>query len=99
MPQLNYILEPNDTPIRTQITLTTKLKNMVENQASLRHQSLSEYLRQATILKLYLDQQETLDLTKLANNVVGNLKLSNHPHWKNKTKIKQWSKKLRQEWG
>lgn len=98
MPQLNYILEPNDVPVRTQITLTAKLKNMVEHQASLRRQSLSEYLRQATILKLYLDQQKTLDLTKLANNTIGNLRLNDHPNWKNKTKLKQWSKKIRQEW-
>jgi hypothetical protein len=98
MPQLNYVLEPNDGPVRTQITLTKKLKELVENQASLRNQSLSEYLRQATILKLYLDQQDKQDLTLLANNLVGSLKLADHPQWKNKTKVKQWNRKIRQEW-
>lgn len=88
----------NDKTIRTQITLTTKLKKAIEEKAAQSGQSLSEYLRRAASLSLLLDEQEKENLTALANKTIGSVDLKKHPEWQTSTKIKKWVRKLRSEW-
>lgn len=91
-------LNPRDQTIRTQITLTKQLKKIIESEIKPKNQSLSEYLRQAAILKLYLDRQEKVNLQQLADETVGSLNLDNYPEWKTTQKTTQWQKHQRQQW-
>lgn len=88
----------NDKAVRTQITLTQILKNEVENIASEKGESLSEYLRKAAIIRLLLEKQDKEDLSKLADKVIGSIKSKNHPNWKTKADIYAWGRKIREEW-
>lgn len=88
----------NDKAVRTQITLTENLKALVTDMANERGESLSEYLRRAALIKILLDKQEKDDLGKLANSLIGSIKLKNHPNWKTKADIYKWSRKIREEW-
>ncbi len=92
------MLSKNDKAVRTQITLTDQLKYHVEQMASQRGESLSEYLRKAAIIRLLLEKQEQEDLKKLANRVVGSIKINNHPNWNSKEEIYRWSRKIRSQW-
>jgi len=91
-------LTPQDETVRTQITLTKNLKQLIEQQIKPQNISLAEYLRQAAILKLYLDRQQNTDLHALSDEVLGSLDLHNYPDWQTEDKIKQWQKQSRQTW-
>ncbi|RLC34268.1 hypothetical protein DRH14_03360 [Candidatus Shapirobacteria bacterium] len=91
-------LGQDDEIIRTQITLTTGLKKLIENNAKKKKQSLSEYLRRAALLNLLIDKGEEEDLDKLADRVVGSVNLKNHVEWKNKQAVNKWVRDLRSEW-
>lgn len=92
------LLTTDDHSIRTQITLTSRLKAMIEEQAGQQGISLSEYLRQAAITKHQSDMQKTLDRKRLAGRLIGSLNLKNHPEWATPEKIYKWSRKIREEW-
>lgn len=91
-------LSDDDKGVRTQITLTKKLKTLVEGVASLNGESLSGYLRKAALLRLKLEQQAHDERVKLAQKVIGSLKNSRNPLWKDKKSIYAWSRKIREEW-
>lgn len=84
--------------VRTQITLTQKLKTLVESASSLNGESLSGYLRKAALLRLKLEQQAHDERVKLAQKVIGSLKNTKNPLWKDKKSIYRWSRKIREEW-
>jgi len=65
------LLSSDDKVIRTQISLTTVLKKLIEDKASLRGESLSEYLRKAAMLKILLEEDEKEELEKLTDMVIG----------------------------
>ena len=88
----------NDKAVRTQITLTENLKSLVTDMANERGESLSEYLRRAALIKILLDKQEKEDLGKIADSLIGSIKMENHPIWKTKAGIYKWSRKIREEW-
>ena len=92
------LLDNNDEVIRTQITLTKKLKSLAEDYAASSGRSLSEYLRQGAVLLTLVEGKMADDLSSLARKVVGAVKIKDHPEWKNKTAIISWQKKLRSEW-
>lgn len=92
------LLNQQDSTIRTQITLTESLKQLVEEKADLKGQSLSEYIRRALMLSLLVDKQQTIDLEKLANQLIGSVNSQKNPQWKTVSGVKKWVKKLRTEW-
>lgn len=92
------LLNQQDSTIRTQITLTASLKQLVEEKANLKGQSLSEYIRRALMLSLLVDRQQSVDLEKLANQLVGSVNAKKNPQWKTVSNVKRWVKKLRAEW-
>lgn len=92
------LLTSDDTTVRTQITLTAKLKQLIEQQAAPQGLSLSEYLRRAAILKLQLERQTAQKLQLLSKLVVGSVNLKDHPEWSTPQKINSWVSSLRSEW-
>lgn len=93
------LLDNDDMVIRTQITLTKRLKDLVEDQASASGRSLSEYLRQGAVLLTLVEGKMADDLTSLTRKVIGSVKIKDHPEWKNKAAVVAWQNKLRLEWG
>lgn len=92
------LLDQQDSTIRTQITLTESLKQLVKEKANLKGQSLSEYIRRALMLSLLVDKQQSVDLEKLANQLIGSINVKKNPQWKTVSNVKRWVKKLRTEW-
>ncbi|MBI2641596.1 hypothetical protein HYW87_03320 [Candidatus Roizmanbacteria bacterium] len=92
------ILGPDDKTVRTQITLTEKLKQLVEKKAVEKDISLSEYLRRAALVSLLVEGDEREELKRLADMVIGSVSSKKNPHWKNKRAVKKWVRDLRSEW-
>lgn len=88
----------DDKTVRTQITLTEKLKKLVEKYAKERGESLSEYLRKAASLRVLLEKEEEKDLDVIASRLIGSLDLRKHPEWQPKQKLQKWVRRIRQEW-
>lgn len=91
-------LSSDDKAVRTQITLTEKIKGLIEDVATARGESLSEYLRKAALIRLLLEDKEKGDLEKLAERVVGSVNLNSHPEWKTRSKVQKWVRNIRSEW-
>jgi len=81
---------------RTQISLSPKLRELIDAQRLLWQESLSEYLRKAAILRIALEDLEKQDLSYLANAVVGQVSKKTSG-WKNIRDISLWQKKLRKD--
>lgn len=97
MNQLTTLIDDSQS-VRTQITLTAKLKQLIEEKSRQTNQSLSEYLRRGAWISLLLEENEAEELSKLANQAVGSVDLNKHPEWQTPVKVKQWIKQLRREW-
>lgn len=97
---MNYLatLSDDTKTVRTQITLTRKLKQLIEERARQTNQSLSEYLRRGAWISLLLEENEAEELGILASQVIGSVDLSKHPEWETLPKVKKWVRKLRSEW-
>lgn len=92
------LLSADDKVVRTQITLTHDLRELLENSGALRHESLSAYLRRAALLSLILDSNQQANYKSLADKVIGAVKLKSHPEWQTKKKAISWVRKTRGEW-
>lgn len=92
------LLTQDDKTVRTQITLTKKLKQLVEEKAHLRGESLSEYLRRAALVTLLVEEDKKEERRRLAKIMIGSVNLKKNPQWSNKKKIRGWVRKLRREW-
>lgn len=97
MRQIQRLTE-DDESVRTQITLTKKLKKIVEDMASERGESLSEFLRKAAMIRVLVEDQGKENLERITKRVIGSIDLKKHPVWKNKSGIYKWSRKMRKEW-
>lgn len=97
MNQLTTYLD-DDKTVRTQITLTKRLKDLIEEKARQNNQSLSEYLRRGAWISLLLEESESEELNKLAGQVIGSVDINKHPEWQTTPKVNSWVKKLRREW-
>lgn len=97
MNQLTTYLD-DDKTVRTQITLTKRLKDLIEEKARQNNQSLSEYLRRGAWISLLLEEKETEELNTLADQAVGSVDLNKHPEWQTVPKVNNWVQKLRGEW-
>ena len=91
------LLSKNDEAVRTQITLTKKLKREVEKHAQKSGESLSEYLRKAAMIRVLVEDQSKEGLEQIVNRVIGSIDLKKHPVWKSKMGIYRWSRKIREE--
>lgn len=90
-------LGTDDRAVRTQITLTKKVRALVAEEAKKRNESLSEYLRKAAMLRWLVDQEGAADLQKMADGVIGSVNLERHPEWKSKAAIQKWLQNLRRK--
>lgn len=88
----------NDEKIRAQVILTVALKNLIEAKKRITGETLSEYLRKAALLRFLAEEEEEMELKKLANLVVGSVSLKKHPRWKTKKELQAWLRNLRKEW-
>lgn len=95
---ISSYLIPDDISVRTQITLTKKIKELVEEKSAAMGISVSEYLRRAALVVATIDDQGKADMAGLAKKVIGSVNLKNHPEWKNKTAVIKWQKSIRDEW-
>ena len=91
-------LAEDDKTVRTQITLTDKLKKLVEKYAKERGESLSEYLRKAASLRVLLEKEEEKELGEIASRLIGSLDLKKYPKWETRQKVQKWVRKVRREW-
>lgn len=92
------LLSPSDKTVRTQITLTEELKDLVEEDAAIKGQSLSEYLRRAASLTLLLNSHNKPTGEELAKRLIGSIDLKKHPEWSTRQKINKWVRDQRAEW-
>lgn len=92
------LLNQNDKSIRTQITLTKKIKDLVEKEAKKKRESLSEYLRKAALLRWLVEREKKENLKEISQRVIGCVDLNKHPQWQTKDKLQKWLRQLRQEW-
>ncbi|MEK7064728.1 MAG: hypothetical protein AAB973_03935 [Patescibacteria group bacterium] len=81
-------------PIRTQISLSTDLKRLIEASRTRLNESLSEYLRRAAILRMMLEDREKNDLQTVAMAVIGNVAKSKSG-WNQVKNISSWQKQER----
>lgn len=95
---INSYLIPDDISVRTQITLTKKIKELIEKKSVAMGISVSEYLRRAALVVATIDDQGKTDLMMLAKKVVGSVDLRKHPEWKDKKSVVKWQRDLRSEW-
>lgn len=97
--KLTSLLEENQPNLRTQITLTTSLKRVVEAKKRLLGESLAEYLRKAAVLRLLAEDEEDRDLKILAESFTRpRLWKKQHLSWQSKKAVKNWQRKIRAEW-
>lgn len=91
-------LHQNDTPVRTQITLTKRIKKLLEENARKQNESLAEYLRKAALLRWLVEHDEQKHRERIAELAVGSIDLRKHPVWRSKKAVYNWSRKIRQQW-
>lgn len=75
---------------RTQIYLPYDLRREIDKARALSGESLAEYLRKGAEIKLKQDKKRKADLKKLADEVIGSLKISDD-------EAKQWIKEIRED--
>lgn len=92
------MLSDSDRVVRTQITLTEKLKKLIEERTALKKESLSEYLRRAALILLLVEEKEKTELEDLANLIIGSVDDQKNPQWKSFAQVKKWVRTLRKEW-
>lgn len=82
------------TPIRTQISLSPALKQLIEAKEAVTGESLSKYLRKAALIRMLLEETERDDLKLVADAVVGTVRLQNSG-WKDEQDIAAWQRRER----
>lgn len=83
-------------PIRTQISLSSELKKLIEMRGAVLNEGLSEYLRRAAVLRMAVDDVERNDLKLIAKTVIGGVSKSKSG-WKNVKNIGEWQRRLRKD--
>lgn len=89
---------PDDKSVRTQITLSEKLKAQILTYAERKNQSLAEYLRHAAIRQIKADEVNKETLVELADRIAGSMDIKKYPEWSTKKKVIKWQKAMRAEW-
>lgn len=82
------------TPIRTQISLSPILKQLIEAKEAVTGEGLSKYLRKAAIIRMLLEETEREDLKVVADAVVGTI-LPQNSGWKDEKDISAWQRRER----
>lgn len=76
--------------IRTQIYLPEDLRQQIDRDRSKSGESLAQYLRKAAEQRLEKQRTEKADLKKLADEVIGSLKIS-------QVEAEEWIKEIRED--
>ena len=84
---------------RTQISLPRTLRTQIDHDRRERKESLSEYMRKSAGERLTSKQNEKKRLAKLADELIGSIKVSDHPEWSTRKKVMAWQRKIRREKG
>ena len=82
-------------PLRTQISLSPQLRNLIDIQKVHMGESLSEYLRKAAILRMVAENIEKKDLNLVAEAIIGKV-LKNKSGWKKIKDVSGWQRKERE---
>ena len=90
-------IDSEDTPVRTQITLTKRVKEIVEQSARKQNESLAEYLRKAALMRWLVERNDAEDRKQLAKNLVGSIDMKTHPVWRSKNDVQTWLRNIREE--
>ncbi len=77
---------------RTQIYLPKNLREEINKTVLIRGQTLSEYLRQASLEQLEREKDRKFNLKKLAEEIVGSAK-----GLRTKDEVKQWEQQIRRD--
>lgn len=83
------------TPVRTQISLSSGLKKLIEAKEAVTGEGLSAYLRKAALIRMMLEETERDDLKRVADAVVGAI-TPQRSGWKNEQDIAAWQRNERQ---
>lgn len=75
---------------RTQIYLPSDLRQQIDKQRRQTGESLAQYLRQAAEQRLEKQGKEKANLRKLADEVIGSLKIS-------QAEAKEWIREIRED--
>lgn len=75
---------------RTQIYLPEDLRREVDRQSKARGESMAEYTRKALEERLKKEKKEKADLNKLADRVIGSLKIS-------QKEAEKWVQEIRED--
>ena len=89
-----YIMNKEKYAVRTQISLSPELKNLIEKESGLLNEGLSEYLRKSAILRMALKIRQENELAVVAEAVVGKVK-KNKGGWKDVKDVKEWQRSQR----
>lgn len=79
---------------RTQISLPTELKTLIERDGGRLNEGLSEYLRKSAILRMALTSNQKSELKTIARAVVGHTQKS-RGGWKNIKNVIKWQSATR----
>ena len=94
---MNNLIAWGDKTVRTQITLTKKIKEEVERRARKNGESMSEYLRKAAIVRINEEEKHKKHIDDIAKKVIGSINLKNHPEWSSKEKVYKWVREIRRD--
>lgn len=96
-----YIMNHKTTKqsiVRTQVMLTPQLLEQIDRVRRHLGESRSAYLRKAAELRMVEKSGRHAHLEKLAEAVIGQIRLRNHPIWRNRRAVEHWRRALRKEW-
>ncbi|EKD95525.1 MAG: hypothetical protein ACD_24C00459G0005 [uncultured bacterium] len=84
--------------LRTQISLSSKLRDAIDARRIYKKESLSEYIRKAIEIRIASENKSHRDLKALAERVIAKIP-KEKSGWKNVKDISDWQRKLRREKG
>lgn len=97
MSALKEVLADKNYSLRTQISLSPTLRRVIEAKRKIYGETLAEYIRKATILRIFAEAQEKEERQKLAEATIGSIPKDKYPEWSTTKKVIAWQKKLRRE--
>lgn len=89
----------NDTRYseRTQISLSPTLRRIIEKERASTGESLSEYIRNAIMIRVKKEESTDEARMRAIKAFVGAGKGKSHPHWSSKKKIMKWQREMRED--
>ena len=83
--------------VRTQISLSPKLRKLVAKKTSINKESMSEYIRKAIEIRIKAEEADDEKGMDAVRAFVGAGKGKNYPEWSSKEKIIKWQREMRED--